>query len=74
MSSDLDDARRQLRSATDRLTRADRQLLDLGTERRVWGSAEVQEHQTFRDAAEKARQQRDTLMRRIIDLLRADEE
>ncbi len=72
--SDLDDVRRQLRSATERLTRANRQLLDLGSERRVWGSAEVEEHRTARDAGERAKQQRDTLMQRIIDLLEAGEE
>ena len=72
--SELDDVRGQFRSASERLSRANRQLLDLGTQRRVWGSAEVQEHRTARDAAERAKQQRDTLMQRIIDLIEAGEE
>ena len=74
MPGNLDDARRELESATDRLVRADQRLRDFAIERRVWGTGETQQHQSLRAAAQRARQQRDTAVQQIIDRLRGDEE
>ena len=74
MPGNLDDARREVETATDRLVRADQRLRDFAIERRVWGTAETQQHQSLRAAAQRARQQRDAAVQQIVDVLRGDEE
>lgn len=74
MPANLDDARRELQTATDRLVRADQRLRDFAMERRVWGTAETQQHQSLRAAAQRARQQRDAAVQQIIGALGGDEE
>ena len=74
MPANLDDARRELQTATDRLVRADQRLRDFAMERRVWGTAETQQHQSLRAAAQRARQQRDAAVQQIIGALGGDDE
>ena len=74
MPGNLDDARREVETATDRLVRADQRLRDFAIERRVWGTADAQQHQTLRAAAQRARQQRDAAVQQIIQALGADDE
>ena len=74
MPGNLDDARRELQAASDRLVRADQRLRDFAVERRVWGSAEAQQYQALRAAAQRARQQRDTAVQQLIERLGGDEE
>ena len=74
MPGNLNETRRDLQAATDRLVRADQRLRDYAVERRVWGTAEREESQTLRSAAQRARQQRDAALTRIIEALGADDE
>ncbi len=74
MPGNLNEARRDLQTATDRLVRADQRLRDYAVERRVWGTAEREESQTLRAAAQRARQQRDAALTKIIEALGADDE
>ncbi len=70
----LDEARRELQTATNRLTHADQRLRDFAVGKRVWGSVERAEHETQRTASNRARRQRDDALKKLIDALGGDEE
>ena len=70
----LDDARRELQAATDRLVRADQRLREFALGKRVWGTAERAEHETLRTTGNRARRQRDDAMTTLIQTLGGDDE
>ncbi|MFA7249664.1 MAG: hypothetical protein WC273_08540 [Dehalococcoidia bacterium] len=74
MPGNLDEARRELQTATDRLTRADQRLRDFAVGKRVWGTAERAEHESLRTATNRARRQRDEALAKIIEALGGDDE
>jgi len=70
----IDDARRELQTATDRLVRADQRLRDLAVGARNWGTTERAEHETLRANANRARRQRDEALSKLIEALGGDDE
>ena len=70
----LDEARRELQAAADRLVRADQRLRDFAVGKRIWGTAERAEHETLRTASNRARRQRDEAVTKVIEALGGDDE
>ena len=70
----IDDARRELQTATDRLVRADQRLREFAVGARNWGTTERGEYETLRTAANRARSQRDDAMTKLIEALGGDDE
>lgn len=70
----LSESRDALKTATDRLVRAERRVFDYAAEQHAWTSAQNAELGKLRDQVERARKQRDQAIHELARALGGDDE
>ena len=65
----LSESRDELKTATDRLVRAERRAADYAIEQNTWGSGQSAELGKLRETVERARKQRDQAMQQLTRAL-----
>ncbi len=70
----LSEARDGLKTATDRLVRAERRVSEYAAEQNSWTSAQTAELNRLRTAVERARQERDRAIHGLANALGGDDE